>query len=62
MQSERFTGIGKLIKELKDAGVIKETDEQLNVLFDDWGESKLLFKGNYLWKYKKVWHLKNSMI
>ena len=48
MQAERFTEIEKLIKELKDAGVIKETDEQLNVLFDDWGESKLLFKGNYL--------------
>ena len=45
IHSQSFTGIGKLIDELKKAGVIGETDKQLNVLFDDWGESSV-YKGN----------------
>ena len=46
MQTERFTGVGKLIETMKDVGVIKETDDQLNVLFDDCGESKI-YKGGF---------------
>ena len=41
MSAHSFTTVGKLIEALKEKGVIKETDTQLNVLFDCWGESKM---------------------
>ena len=46
MSAESFTSVGKLIETLKEKGVIKETDTQLNVLFDDWAESKI-YKSNW---------------
>ena len=46
MLAVSFTTVGKLIETLKEKGVIKETDTQLNVLFDDWGESKI-YKSNW---------------
>ena len=49
MSAESFTSVGKLIETLKEKGVIKETDTQLNVLFDFWAESKL---------YKSSWWVK----
>ena len=42
-----YTTVAKLIEAFKEAGVIKETDKKLNVLFDNWNASPL-FKGN-LW-------------
>ena len=46
MLAESFTTVGKLIETLKEKGVIKETDTQLNVIFDDWAESKI-YKSNW---------------
>ena len=46
MLAESFISVGKLIETLKEKGVIKETDTQLNVLFDNWAESKI-YKSNW---------------
>ena len=46
MLPQYFTGVGKLIEALKEKDVIKETDKQLNILFDNWCESTV-YKSNW---------------
>ena len=42
----QYISIVKLVEELKDNGLIKDDDKQLNIYFDNWNESNQ-FKNSY---------------